>query len=149
MAFSSSSSSLLLHFKLTIPHTKNPFHRFSSNSCLVPTKIFPKCCSISSKSSTFFKCYSQRQSTEQKTEEIEGKNGYQEQVYDFERLFSNLNQATLKREPGSLSSAIFLVAGTTVCILSLSQCVNCACVCTLFIYMHIASSKNLCTYQSW
>lgn len=100
MAFSSSSSSLLLHFKVSIPHTKNPFHRFSSNYCLVPTKIFPKCCSISSKSSTFFKCYSQRQSTEQKNEETEGKNGYQEQVYDFERLFSNLNQATLKREPG-------------------------------------------------
>uniref|UniRef100_A0A3Q7J0Y1 Tyrosine-specific transport protein n=1 Tax=Solanum lycopersicum TaxID=4081 RepID=A0A3Q7J0Y1_SOLLC len=114
MAFSSSSSSLLLHFKVSIPHTKNPFHRFSSNYCLVPTKIFPKCCSISSKSSTFFKCYSQRQSTEQKNEETEGKNGYQEQVYDFERLFSNLNQATLKREPGSLSSSIFLVAGTTV-----------------------------------
>ncbi|KAK4407505.1 Tyrosine-specific transport protein [Sesamum angolense] len=36
------------------------------------------------------------------------------QVYEFERLFSNLNQATLKREPGSLSSSIFLVAGTTV-----------------------------------
>ncbi|XP_062082472.1 uncharacterized protein LOC133788863 isoform X2 [Humulus lupulus] len=32
----------------------------------------------------------------------------------FERLFSNLNQATFKREPGSLSSAIVLVAGTTV-----------------------------------
>ncbi|KAJ4840616.1 hypothetical protein Tsubulata_020918 [Turnera subulata] len=38
----------------------------------------------------------------------------QEASYQFERLFSNLNQATLKREPGSLSSAIFLVAGTTV-----------------------------------
>ncbi|XP_078445213.1 tryptophan/tyrosine permease isoform X2 [Wolffia australiana] len=33
---------------------------------------------------------------------------------NFERLFSNLNQATLKREPGSVTSAIFLVAGTTV-----------------------------------
>ncbi|KAG0501411.1 hypothetical protein HPP92_001483 [Vanilla planifolia] len=33
---------------------------------------------------------------------------------EFERLFSNLNQATLKREPGSITSAIFLVAGTTV-----------------------------------
>ncbi|OWM73563.1 hypothetical protein CDL15_Pgr026662 [Punica granatum] len=33
---------------------------------------------------------------------------------EVERLFSNVNQATLKREPGSLSSAIFLVAGTTV-----------------------------------
>ncbi|XP_050139682.1 uncharacterized protein LOC126615817 isoform X1 [Malus sylvestris] len=30
------------------------------------------------------------------------------------RLFSNLNQTTLKREPGSLASAILLVAGTTV-----------------------------------
>ncbi|PKA61775.1 hypothetical protein AXF42_Ash008606 [Apostasia shenzhenica] len=33
---------------------------------------------------------------------------------EFERLFSNLNQASMKREPGSVSSAIFLVAGTTV-----------------------------------
>ncbi|CAL1403451.1 unnamed protein product [Linum trigynum] len=33
---------------------------------------------------------------------------------EVERLFSNVNQVTLKREPGSLSSAIFLVAGTTV-----------------------------------
>ncbi|KAJ1292285.1 hypothetical protein BS78_02G380400 [Paspalum vaginatum] len=32
----------------------------------------------------------------------------------LERLFSNLNQATMKHEPGSLTSAIFLVAGTTV-----------------------------------
>ncbi|WVZ66982.1 hypothetical protein U9M48_016130 [Paspalum notatum var. saurae] len=30
-----------------------------------------------------------------------------------ERLFCNLNQATMKHEPGSLTSAIFLVAGTT------------------------------------
>uniref|UniRef100_A0A2P2M7U9 Tyrosine-specific transport protein isoform X2 n=1 Tax=Rhizophora mucronata TaxID=61149 RepID=A0A2P2M7U9_RHIMU len=37
-----------------------------------------------------------------------------QQEYEVERLFSNLNQVTLKREPGSLSSAIFLVAGTTV-----------------------------------
>ncbi|XVF69466.1 hypothetical protein PTKIN_Ptkin11bG0084500 [Pterospermum kingtungense] len=51
-----------------------------------------------------FKCSSQRQSADDQAQ----------QVYEFERLFSNLNQATLKREPGSLSSAIFLVAGTTV-----------------------------------
>ncbi|XP_011035036.1 PREDICTED: uncharacterized protein LOC105132981 isoform X2 [Populus euphratica] len=38
----------------------------------------------------------------------------QQQEYEVERLFSNLNQVTLKREPGSLSSAILLVAGTTV-----------------------------------
>ncbi|XP_062016662.1 uncharacterized protein LOC133733070 isoform X1 [Rosa rugosa] len=36
------------------------------------------------------------------------------QSAEEERLFSNLNQATLKREPPSLSSAVFLVAGTTV-----------------------------------
>ncbi|EPS65561.1 hypothetical protein M569_09215, partial [Genlisea aurea] len=38
----------------------------------------------------------------------------EEEISQFERLFSNLNQASLKREPGSLSSAVFLVAGTTV-----------------------------------
>ncbi|CAN0905097.1 Tyrosine-specific transport system [Linum grandiflorum] len=38
----------------------------------------------------------------------------QQQQYGAERLFSNLNQATFKREPGSLPSAISLVAGTTV-----------------------------------
>ncbi|KAI0498112.1 hypothetical protein KFK09_021353 [Dendrobium nobile] len=43
------------------------------------------------------RCFSRNQATE-----------------EFERLFSNLNQATMKREPGSLTSAIFLVAGTTV-----------------------------------
>eukprot|EP00249_Psilotum_nudum_P016454 c25831_g1_i5 orf=723-1823(-) len=32
----------------------------------------------------------------------------------YERLFSNLNEATLKHEPGSLSSAVLLIAGTTV-----------------------------------
>ncbi|KAL3611021.1 hypothetical protein D5086_002041 [Populus alba] len=38
----------------------------------------------------------------------------QQQEYEVERLLSNLNQVTLKREPGSLSSAILLVAGTTI-----------------------------------
>lgn len=42
-----------------------------------------------------FKCFSQRQSTEQIEQAKE------EEVYEFERLFSNLNQATLKREPGN------------------------------------------------
>ncbi|NP_001146090.1 uncharacterized protein LOC100279622 [Zea mays] len=32
----------------------------------------------------------------------------------LERLFSNLNQTTMKHEPGSVTSAVFLVAGTTV-----------------------------------
>ncbi|KAJ8559941.1 hypothetical protein K7X08_003999 [Anisodus acutangulus] len=114
MTFSSSSSSILLHFKLPYPHTNNPFRKISSNSCLVPTKISHKCCYQSSKSRTLFKCYSERQSNELQTEENEGEMGIKEKVYDFERLFSNLNQATFKREPGSLSNAIFLVAGTTV-----------------------------------
>ncbi|WCJ20570.1 Tryptophan/tyrosine permease [Euphorbia peplus] len=38
----------------------------------------------------------------------------QQQEYQVERLFSNVNQVTLKREPGSLPGAISLVAGTTV-----------------------------------
>ncbi|CAL0317552.1 unnamed protein product [Lupinus luteus] len=52
------------------------------------------------------KCFLQKQSKAEQEQEQE--------VFEFERLFSNLNQATLKREPGSLTSAIFLVAGTTV-----------------------------------
>ncbi|GJN10779.1 hypothetical protein PR202_ga28901 [Eleusine coracana subsp. coracana] len=32
----------------------------------------------------------------------------------LERLFSNVNQATMKHEPGSVTGSIFLVAGTTV-----------------------------------
>ncbi|GFZ18066.1 tryptophan/tyrosine permease [Actinidia rufa] len=57
-----------------------------------------------------FKCFSQRQSIEQKSD----KPPPPEEEFELERLFSNLNQATLKREPGSLTSAIFLVSGTTV-----------------------------------
>ncbi|BAT03072.1 Os07g0662800 [Oryza sativa Japonica Group] len=38
----------------------------------------------------------------------------QQQNQQLERLFSNLNQATMKHEPGSVTSSIFLVAGTTV-----------------------------------
>lgn len=78
-------------------------------------------------SSSRFKCFSRNQIRS-------------ESELEFERLFSNLNQATFKREPGSslhfhdyrrdyvnffrvislyffagsLSSAVFLVAGTTV-----------------------------------
>ncbi|GAA0138269.1 hypothetical protein Leryth_004934 [Lithospermum erythrorhizon] len=49
-----------------------------------------------------------------KSKSIQQKPKQEEENYVFDRLFSNLNQATLTREPGSLSSAIFLVAGTTV-----------------------------------
>ncbi|XP_029120472.1 uncharacterized protein [Elaeis guineensis] len=70
----------------TIPPTKEPsqWFQFPSRN-LRPTPF------------RTLKCLSRRQSTE-----------------EFERLFSNLNQATMKREPGSVTSAIFLVAGTTV-----------------------------------
>ncbi|CAK9138814.1 unnamed protein product [Ilex paraguariensis] len=63
------------------------------------------------------KCFSQRQSTQKQDEEEieeEEEEDAEEGEIQFERLFSNLNQATLKGEPGSLISAIFLVAGTTV-----------------------------------
>ncbi|KAB1203630.1 Tyrosine-specific transport protein [Morella rubra] len=53
------------------------------------------------------KCFSQKRSQPESPQNVNGES-------EFERLFSNLNQATLKREPGSLSSAIFLIAGTTV-----------------------------------
>lgn len=45
--------------------------------------------------------------------EPEGR-GQKQSTVKFERLFSNLNQATMKREPGSVTSGILLVAGTTV-----------------------------------
>ncbi|KAK9673545.1 hypothetical protein RND81_12G174500 [Saponaria officinalis] len=59
-------------------------------------------------------CSSQNQSefTQNPDEEKEMLMNVQE--FEFEKLFSNLNQASLKHEPGSLSSSIFLVAGTTV-----------------------------------
>ncbi|TVT98012.1 hypothetical protein EJB05_56729 [Eragrostis curvula] len=37
-----------------------------------------------------------------------------ESPQQLDRLFSNLNQATMKHEPGSIIGSIFLVAGTTV-----------------------------------
>ncbi|KAE9462087.1 hypothetical protein C3L33_05996, partial [Rhododendron williamsianum] len=59
-------------------------------------------------------CVSQKESTGKKPEEEEERRLQPvEDELRFERLFSNLNQATLKREPGSLTSAIFLVSGTT------------------------------------
>ncbi|KAK4375561.1 hypothetical protein RND71_006238 [Anisodus tanguticus] len=137
---SSSSSSILLHFKLPYPHTNNPFRKISSNSCLVPIKISHKCCYQSSKSRTLFKCYSERQSNELQTEENEGEMGIKEKCMTLKdffltsiKLLSRENQVfhcftrldllygLIKERtryftvsPGSLSSAIFLVAGTTV-----------------------------------
>ncbi|KAL6966678.1 hypothetical protein U1Q18_032464 [Sarracenia purpurea var. burkii] len=59
------------------------------------------------------RCLSQRQSTQEEQEQGQQRRGGEEE-FELERLFSNLNQVTLKREPGSLTSAILLVSGTTV-----------------------------------
>lgn len=61
----------------------------------------------------FFKCSPQRVSDERRETQVTTEEE-EEEVVEFQRLFSNLNRSTLKRESGSLSSAIFLVAGTTV-----------------------------------
>ncbi|XP_034213826.1 tyrosine-specific transport protein isoform X4 [Prunus dulcis] len=50
----------------------------------------------------------------QKESQLQPSESETETEFEFDRLFSNLNQATLKREAGSLPSAIFLVAGTTI-----------------------------------
>ncbi|GAB2218449.1 hypothetical protein Drorol1_Dr00001672 [Drosera rotundifolia] len=118
MRFSSSSPPMAMqtptHFHYTQNHSftfqhqlRKPFNSIRTTSPLSPSL----CSSTSFYRFSLVKCLSQKQSTQQpprppKTEE--------EEVYGFERLFSNLNQATLKREPGSVTSAVFLVAGTTV-----------------------------------
>ncbi|CAI9106067.1 OLC1v1005125C1 [Oldenlandia corymbosa var. corymbosa] len=92
-----------------------PHHEFWKHQPL-PRKIMLSN-SFVGHTATSFRCFSQRKSSEQIVqvkEQGEDDEDDEEEVYEFERLFSNLNQATLKREPGSLSSSIFLVAGTTV-----------------------------------
>ncbi|KAM7528515.1 hypothetical protein LguiB_031925 [Lonicera macranthoides] len=54
-------------------------------------------------------CFSQNQKQSSVEEEEE-----EEKEVQFVRLFSNLNQVSFKREPGSLTSSILLVAGTTI-----------------------------------
>ncbi|WOL06726.1 hypothetical protein Cni_G15460 [Canna indica] len=92
-ASSSSSSCSLLH--------ASPVAFAFLSKRAPPSSLAVLATGRSFKSSRFarrtLRCFSQRQS-----------------VQEFERLFSNLNQATLKREPGSVTSAVFLVAGTTV-----------------------------------
>ncbi|KAL8527327.1 hypothetical protein ACS0TY_005264 [Phlomoides rotata] len=90
-----------LHSKPTPPFTKIKNPKIFLGSCNVhpPTTLTHLC--VDSPLRASVKCFSQGEEDKQQLEE-------------FERLFSNLNQATLQREPGSLSSAIFLVAGTTI-----------------------------------
>ncbi|XP_052180240.1 uncharacterized protein LOC127793536 isoform X2 [Diospyros lotus] len=75
---------------------------------MLPNGCFLKDAS-SATTSISLKCFSQRRRTPPPLEEED-----EEEELELERLFSNLNKATLKREPGSLTSAIFLVSGTTV-----------------------------------
>ncbi|KAG8388904.1 hypothetical protein BUALT_Bualt02G0173800 [Buddleja alternifolia] len=68
---------------------------------------------LDTKPSFIFHCLQSstgKQNNQQPVQQVEA----EEQDFKFESLFSNLNQATLKREPGSLTSSIFLVAGTTI-----------------------------------
>ncbi|KAL5583007.1 hypothetical protein UlMin_015449 [Ulmus minor] len=88
------------------PRKELPFLRNRSNGGVFKRARYPLSFSTATSDPytlprTRFKCFSRNQSQS-------------DSKLEFERLFSNLNQATLKREPGSLSSAIFLVAGTTV-----------------------------------
>ncbi|XP_010536150.1 PREDICTED: uncharacterized protein LOC104811210 [Tarenaya hassleriana] len=104
-----SVSSRTLNFNRVLPqHLQRPLF-YSSRLRFTPNPF------QNNRNPRFFKCLSQKVSDEtierQEVVEQEEEKG---ELVEFERLFSNLNQATLKREPGSLSSAIFLVAGTTV-----------------------------------
>ncbi|GMG99966.1 hypothetical protein Nepgr_001806 [Nepenthes gracilis] len=123
MAFSSSSLSLpvsfLLFQKHLVPlHNYHHHHHRRKPSNSVQNDLLSTNSIHFSRTHPRFsmiKCLSQRQSTQQPPPPAkQEQQQQQDEYYEFERLFSNLNQATLKREPGSLSSAIFLVAGTTV-----------------------------------
>lgn len=49
----------------------------------------------------FFKCFPQRVSDERRETQVTTEEDEVEKVVEFERLFSNLNQSTLKRESGT------------------------------------------------
>ncbi|GJU60641.1 tyrosine-specific transport protein-like protein isoform X1 [Tanacetum coccineum] len=92
-----SSTTTDYHHKPPFLLLKFPFshqqqqHGKSTNSLLLSSKQFIN----------KLKCFSSKQKSSSK--------------YEFdERLFSNVNPATLKRQPGSVTSSVLLVAGTTV-----------------------------------
>lgn len=96
--WSSSSSRLSLHYSARRPL---PLARSYSTSYTKTRRSKSDYSSPGERRKVVIKCLSNESETEA----------------EFElqpRLFSNLNQTTLKREPGSLASAILLVAGTTV-----------------------------------
>ncbi|KAG6413998.1 hypothetical protein SASPL_126714 [Salvia splendens] len=95
-------SSFLLGNPTHITKIKNPPFSVGISGAPNFTHLF-----IDSSPRASVKCFSQQEKQQLLQQD-------DEEVHEFQRLFSNLNQATLKREPGSLSSSIFLVAGTTV-----------------------------------
>ncbi|PIM99592.1 hypothetical protein CDL12_27914 [Handroanthus impetiginosus] len=118
MVFSFPSSSLGQPPKSSLcSNIPKPFRKIKNHKpCLGcsnfhPTTTLSHLFSVDPPLRASVKCFSKGSSSN--GEGNEGREA-EEQIFEFERLFSNLNQATLKREPGSLSSAVFLVAGTTV-----------------------------------
>lgn len=79
----------------------NPFRKFTCNwnsknhSLVLPTWIS----SDGRRRLDAFKSFSGKPSSASSGQQVQ--NQEDERVYEFERLFSNLNQATLKREPGN------------------------------------------------
>lgn len=103
-AFSSSS---VPHIPKSSLHTnpappfnkiKNPKIFFGSSSNVNPAATLTHFC-VNSPLRASVKCFSQREEEKQQLE----------QVYEFERLFSNLNQATLQREPGINSQSLLFL----------------------------------------
>lgn len=80
MAFSSAACQIPT--LLLIPSRKQSLHTHHNSQL----QLHPR--------TAFQKCFSQRSSSSEPPQK-------ENEVFEFERLFSNLNQATLKREPGS------------------------------------------------
>uniref|UniRef100_A0A7C9CF39 Uncharacterized protein n=1 Tax=Opuntia streptacantha TaxID=393608 RepID=A0A7C9CF39_OPUST len=98
----------ILHHSNTNNQTKSSY---SSQSCQFPIAHLSN-----QPRNSRFRCQSEGRSTQESLQQDEQATAQKKEVpkYEFERLFSNLNQANFKHEPGSLISSIFLVAGTTV-----------------------------------
>lgn len=112
MVFSFSSSTLAHTPKSSLNSNPTPFRKIKNPKIFLGSSNFHPARSIShffvdSPLRASVKCFSQEPSStgeekQQLVQEVEA----EEQVYEFERLFSNLNQATLKREPGINSQYI-------------------------------------------
>ena len=104
-----SSLSQRLNFN-QIHHDERRTSALGRRSMLIDGRFWKNQSSSSSSTAatkSSFKCFSQRQSIEQKPD----KPPPPEEEFEFERLFSNLNQATLKREPGNYYSSTLSLSG--------------------------------------